>query len=256
MKKLAVFIYLLSFLSVFVCYHEGAIAQDQPKKEEAAPAPPPPPPLPERAYELPFDAVWDKIIEALKEKGLYSHPHGKTVEDKENGKITTQTFRYFSIIQAANPVIELDYSDQYIITVIKPPEPKKEEPKAAEPAKDAKADAKSASPTPADKKAAASAEKSDKPTEEKSPPEPEVPKGPPVIKVQIQRKFQKHNGLPNPQGAWVAADPKVENNAGISEEALFKTLDLLVASLPKATPATPAPATVPASTTSAAPGGK
>ena len=146
----------------------------------------------------------------------------------------------------------MDYTDQYIITVIKPPEPKKEEPKAAEPAKDTKGDTAAKNPAAADKKAEAPAEK----PAEATPVQPEAPKGPPLIKVQIQRKFLKHNGLPNPQGAWVETDPKKENNIGISEEDLFKTLDLLVASIATAPPAASIPAIAPASATSAAPAGK
>lgn len=267
MKKSFAFIYL-AFILV-LAFHIGAIAQEQPKKEEAPQAPPPPPApvFPERSYEIPYDILWDKIIDVLKGKRLYNHPHGKAIEDKENGKITTPTFRYFSIIQASKPVIELDYRDQYIIMVIKPPEPKKEEPKAepakdakaepvAEPAKDAKGEAAPASPATTDKKTEAPAEKSDKPAVEKAPPKPEPPKGPPIIRVQIERKFEKHNGLPNPQGGWTAANPKQENNIGISEEDLFKELDLLVASLPKPAPAATAPATTPAPTTPTAVGGK
>lgn len=260
MKKVIAFIQLAILFLLF--FYAGAIAQDQPKKEEAAPAPPPAPVFPQKDYDIPYDILWDKIIEMLKEKGLYIHAHGKASEDKENGKITTQTFRYFSIIQAFKPVIELDYRDQYIITVIKPPEPKKEEPKAAEPvkdAKDAKVEASTANPAAAEKKEEAPAQKTDQPQTEKPAPQPEAPKVPPVIKVQIERKFEKHNGLPNPQGGWASADPKMENNIGISEDVLFNTLDLLVASLPKAAsapiPATTAPA-APASATSTAPGGK
>lgn len=254
MKKLGLFIYLFTILFMLVV-NGGAIASadDQPKKEEAPPPPPPAPVYPERSYDASYDILWDKIIETLKEKRLYIHPHGKTAEDKENGKLTTPTFRYFSIIQAANPVIERDYTDQYIITVIKPAEPKKEEPKAAEPVKkDVKGDTAAKNPAAADKKAEATTEK----PAEATPVEPEAPKGPPLIKVQIQRKFLKHNGLPNPQGAWVETDPKKENNIGISEDDLFKTLDLLVASIPAAPPAASMPAIAPASTTSAAPGGK
>ncbi len=248
MKKLGLCVYLFTILFT-LAVNGGAIAT----AEEAPPPPPPAPVYPERSYDAPYDSLWDKIMETLKEKRLYIHAHGKAAEDKENGKITTPTFRYFSIIQAANPVIELDYSDQYIIFVIKPPEPKKEEPKAAEPAKkDAKGDTAAKNPAAADKKAEAPAEK----PAEAAPVEPEAAKGPPLIKVQIQRKFLKHNGQPNPKGAWVETDPKQENNIGISEEDLFKTLDTLVASIPAAPSAASVPAIVPASTTSPAPGGK
>lgn len=247
MKKLGLCVYLFTILFT-LAVNGGAIAT----AEEAPPPPPPAPVYPERSYDASYDSLWDKIMETLKEKSLYVHAHGKAAEDKENGKITTPTFRYFSIIQAANPVIELDYSDQYIIFVIKPPEPKKEEPKAAEPAKDAKGNTAAKNPVAADKKAVASAEK----PAEVTPVEPEAPKGPPLIKVQIQRKFLKHNGLPNPKGAWEETDPKKENNIGVSEEDLFKTLDNLVASIPAALPAASVPAVAPASTTSAAPGGK
>ncbi|MBI5747173.1 MAG: hypothetical protein HZA13_09240 [Nitrospirae bacterium] len=254
MKKLGLCVYLFTiFFILLINGGATAIAEEQPKKEEAPPPPPPAPVYPERSYNAPYDILWDKIIETLKEKRLYIHPHGKTAEDKENGKLTKPTFRYFSIIQASKPVIEMDYSDQYIIMVIKPPEPKKEEPKAAEPAKkDAKGDAVAKNPAVADKKAEATAEK----PAEAAPVEPQVPKGPPLIKVQIQRKFLKHNGLPNPQGAWAEADPKKENNIGISEEDLFKTLDLLVASIAASPPAASMPAIAPASATSAAPGSK
>ncbi len=252
MKKLGLCVYLFTILFILLVNGGAtAIAQEQPKKEEAPPPPPPVPVYPERSYNAPYDILWDKIIETLKEKRLYIHPHGKTAEDKENGKITTPTFRYFSIIQAANPVIEHDYTDQYTIMAIRPPEPKKEEPKA-EPAKDTKVDSAAKNPADPDKKAEAPAEK----PAEATPAVPEAPKGPPLIKVQIQRKFLKHNGLPNPQGAWVETDPKKENNIGISEEDLFKTLDLLVASIPAALPAAPMPAAAPASATSAAPAGK
>ena len=248
MKKLGLCVYLFTILFILAA-NGGAIAT----AEEAPPPPPPAPVYPERSYDAPYDSLWDKIMETLKEKRLYIHAHGKAAEDKENGKITTPTFRYFSIIQASNPVIELDYSDQYIIFVIKPPEPKKEEPKVAEPAKkDAKGDTAAKNPAAADKKAEAPAEK----PAEAAPVEPQAPKGPPLIKVQIQRKFLKHNGLPNPKGAWEETDPKKENNIGISEEDLFKTLDLLVASIPAAPPAASVPAIVPASTTSPAPAGK
>lgn len=248
MKKLGLCVYLFTIIFI-LAVNGGTIAT----AEEAPPPPPPAPVYPERSYDAPYDSLWDKIMETLKEKRLYIHAHGKAKEDKENGTITTQTFRYFTIIQASKPVIELDYSDQYIITVIKPAEPKKEEPKAAEPAKkDAKGDTAAKNPAAADKKAEAPAEK----PAEAAPVEPEAPKGPPLIKVQIQRKFLKHNGLPNPQGAWVETDPKKENNIGISEEDLFKTLDNLVASIPAALPAASVPAVAPASTTSAAPGGK
>ncbi|HEY5600004.1 MAG TPA: hypothetical protein VIK48_04875, partial [Candidatus Manganitrophaceae bacterium] len=51
-------------------------------------------------------------------KGLAVHPHGKMVLDKEAGKITTPTFRYFKIY-SAKPVKEIDYRDTYTILVSK-----------------------------------------------------------------------------------------------------------------------------------------
>ena len=70
----------------------------------------------EKIYALPYEQVWDKVVEVLTEKGLSEHPHGKMSADKENGKITTPTFRYFKIYSAKPVVKQIDYRDTYTIT--------------------------------------------------------------------------------------------------------------------------------------------
>ena len=99
---------------------------------QEAPKPPPAPEvLPpsvasptqmEHAFpELQYPAVFDQVLSVLQDKGLYDHPHGKAAVDKEKGKITTPTYRYFRIVSARFPPKESDYRDTYDIGVSQAP---------------------------------------------------------------------------------------------------------------------------------------
>lgn len=72
------------------------------------------PPIPSKTFESDFSLVWDGVLETLK-KNEFSIKKS----NKEKGKITTKTKRYFRILSANFPPIELDYRDTYKILLIK-----------------------------------------------------------------------------------------------------------------------------------------
>jgi|GEM_PF-1963359 len=91
---------------------------------QGAPAPVPAGPnQTERVFPgLPYAAVLEQVVGTLQEKGLIDHPHGKAMIDKEKGKITTPTYRYFRITSARLPLTESDYRDSYEVTLsLSPP---------------------------------------------------------------------------------------------------------------------------------------
>ena len=72
------------------------------------------PPLPSKTFESEFSLVWDGVLETLKKNDF---PLAKI--DKESGKITTKTKRYFRIFSAKFPPVERDYRDTYEILLSK-----------------------------------------------------------------------------------------------------------------------------------------
>ena len=99
----------------------GVAAQSHAQEAPKAAPPPPGPPAVEKSYPEDFELIWNKLPDVLKERNLFEHIHGNAVLDKEKGTITTPTLRYFKIISAKAPVVEEDFRDTYIITVIKAP---------------------------------------------------------------------------------------------------------------------------------------
>lgn len=182
----------------------------------------------EKIYPLPYEQVWDKLVEVLTEKGLSEHPHGKMSADKDSGKITTPTFRYFKIFSAKPVVKEIDYRDTYTITVLEESAAKAREAKAK--AEEAKAKAEEAKTlTGAEAKEAEAEAKTISEAARKAEQEAKALAGKPkVVKVQIQRKFEVHDDT---KRAWVDGDPNVEK-LGISEEVLFSALDGKLAPAP------------------------
>lgn len=209
-------------------------------QDAAKPAPAGPP---ERTYPLPYDQVWDKVVEVLTEKGLSDHPHGKMSADKDNGKITTPTFRYFKIF-SAKPVKESDYRDSYTIMVLEESSAKaKEAKKKADEARflldEAKTKTEEAKGKSGDEaktllEEAKQSEKDGKESAEaakKLEQEAKVLAGKPkVVKVKVERKFEIHDDV---KRAWVNADPNTEKG-GISEEMLLSALDAKLAPAPAA----------------------
>jgi hypothetical protein len=180
----------MTFASVFLMTLLAAPAlraQEAPK--------PAPPQHPLKVYPDDYDKVWGDVVAVLTEKGLADHPHGKMQANKETGKITTPTFRYFRIF-SASPVKEIDYRDTYTILV-------------------GKADA-----VPAPEKQAAPKEGAKEGAAEAPKPAPPAGKSS-GVKVEIQRKFEIYD---TEKKAWVDADPHKEE-VGITAEALFQALD-------------------------------
>jgi len=223
-KKISIFLWFLFLVhSLFV---QQTYAQNAPKPAAKGPA--------EKEYSLPYDQVWDKLVEVLTEKGLSDHPHGKMSADKDSGKITTPSFRYFKIF-SAKPVKESHYRDTYTITVTEAASSKaREAKKKAEEAKflldEAKTKAEEAKGKSGDEaktllEEAKQSEKDGKEAAEaakKLEEEAKVLAGKPrVVKVKIERKFEIHDDV---KRAWVDADPNTEK-AGISGEALLSALD-------------------------------
>ena len=67
-------------------------------------------PLPSKTFESDFSLVWDSVLETLKKNDFTL-----AKSDKESGKITTKTKRYFRIFSANFPPVERDYRDTYEI---------------------------------------------------------------------------------------------------------------------------------------------
>ena len=72
------------------------------------------PPLPSMTFESEFSLVWDGVLETLKR---IDFPLAKS--NKESGKITTKTKRYFRIFSAEFPPVQRDYRDTYEIFLTK-----------------------------------------------------------------------------------------------------------------------------------------
>ncbi|MGB3941896.1 MAG: hypothetical protein WBK96_10435 [Candidatus Manganitrophaceae bacterium] len=196
---------------------------------------------PERVYPMEYDRVWDKVVEALTEKGLADHPHGKMSADKTNGKIITPTFRYFKIA-SAKPVNEKHYRDTYTVNVIEEASFKAREAKAKadqaqamrEEAKTKTEEAKGKSgeeakalldeAQEAEKEAKTLAETAKKTEEEAK----ALAAKPRVVKVQIQRKFELHDDA---KRVWADADPNAEK-IGIPEETILSALDAKLTAAP------------------------
>lgn len=207
----------------------------------------------EKSYSLPYDQVWDKVVEVLTEKGLSDHPHGKMSANKDTGKITTPSFRYFKIF-SAKPVKESHYRDTYTITVLDEAGSKaREAKKKAEEAKflldEAKTKAEEAKGKSGDeaKTLLEEAKQSEKDGKEsadaakKLEEEAKVLAGKPkVVKVIVERKFEIHDDV---KRAWVDADPNTEK-AGITGDMLISAVDakLAPAATAGATDAKPATA--------------
>jgi hypothetical protein len=148
----------------------------------------------ERVFEGSLGPVFDQMVEVLKEKGLYDHPHGKATIKKEKGEIKTPTYRYFKIFSARFPPKELDFRDSYVITV---------------------SDGSAPAAPAATKKGAAPAEKSPgKPAAKAS-----------GIKVVVERKFEEYD---QEKKKWANGDPGMAQQVGITAESL---LDALAAKL-------------------------
>jgi hypothetical protein len=223
-KKINIFLWFL-FL-VYSPSVQVVHAQDAAKPASKGPF--------EKVYSLPYDQVWDKIVEVLTEKGLSEHPHGKMTANKDAGKITTPTFRYFKIF-SAKPVKESHYRDTYTITITEAASFKaKEAKKKAEEAQflldeaktkmeetkgksgdEAKTLLEEAKQSEKDGKEAAEAAKK---LEEEA---KALASKPRVVKVLVERKFEIHDDT---KRAWVDADPNVEKT-GLSGDALLSALD-------------------------------
>ncbi len=223
-KKINIFLWFL-FL-VYPLSIQFVHAQDAPKPAAKGPS--------EKTYSQPYDQIWDKLVEVLTEKGLSDHPHGKMSADKNTGKITTPSFRYFKIF-SAKPVKESHYRDTYTITVLEEASAKaREAKKKAEEAKflfdEAKTKAEEAKGKSGDeaKTLLEEAKQSEKDGKEsadaakKLEEEAKVLAGKPrVVKVKIERKFEIHDDV---KRAWVDADPNTEKT-GIPGDVLISALD-------------------------------
>jgi len=241
-KRISTFLAFLFFvLPLFV---QAAHAQDAAKP--AAPKGPT-----ERVYSLPYDQVWDKLVEVLTEKGLSEHPHGKMSADKESGKITTPVFRYFKIFSAKPVVKELDFRDSYTILVSEQASSKaKEAKKKADEAKflldEAKTKSEEAKGKSGDEaktllEEAKQSEKEGKEAAEAARKLEEEAKvlasKPRVVKVQVQRKFEVHDDT---KRAWVETDPNTSaEKVGISEDMILSALDAKLTAAPATAEAAP-----------------
>lgn len=188
----------------------------------------------EKVYSLSYDQVWDKIVETLTEKGLSDHPDGKMAANKDTGKITTPTFRYFKIF-SAKPVVESHYRDTYTITITEAASFKaKEAKKKAEEAEfflgEAKTKREEAKEKSGDEaktllEEAKESEKDGKEAAEAAKKLEEEAKvlasKPRVVKVLVERKFEIHDDT---KRAWVDADPNKEKT-GLSADALLSAFD-------------------------------
>lgn len=226
-KKINIFLWFMVF--VYSLSTQIVHAQDAPKPAAKGPS--------ERVYALPFDQVWDKVVEVLTEKGLSEHPHGKMSADKESGKITTPVFRYFKIFSAKPVVKELDFRDTYTITVSEAASAKaKEAKKKSEEAKflldEAKTKAEEAKGKSGDEaktllEEAKQSEKDGKESGENAKKLEEEAKvlatKPRVVKVLVQRKFEIHDDT---KRQWVETDPNTSaEKVGITEEVILSAID-------------------------------
>lgn len=227
-KKINIFLWFL-FL-VHLLFIQTVQAQDAAKPAPKGPA--------EKIYSLPYDQVWDKAVEVLTEKGLSDHPHGKMSLNKDAGKITTPTFRYFKIF-SAKPVKESHYRDTYTITIIDPASFKaKEAKKKAEEAQffldEAKTKTEEAKGKSGDEaktllEEAKQSEKDGKESAEAAKKLEEEAKAlaakPRVVKLVVERKFEIHDDT---KRAWGDADPNIEK-AGLPADALLAAIDAKLA---------------------------
>jgi|GEM_PF-1429615 len=191
----------------------------------------------EKSYSDSFDRVWNTLIQVLTQDRLAENPLGKMSADKNAGKITTPTFRYFRIYSAW-PVDEKDYRDTYTVTVSSAVKTEENEARAKAAETDAKrAEAKGktgeeaktlneeASKLEAEgaKLAAEAKQKAEQPKE---------------VTVRIERKFEMYD---NRKNSWVDADPSAQK-VGISAEALFSATEhQLAIGTPPQTDAKPLP---------------
>ena len=74
----------------------------------------PPPPLPSKVYQAELPLIWDKVLETLKKNDIPIKS-----SDKDGGKITTHTKRYFRILSANFPPVQKDYRDTYVLSLQK-----------------------------------------------------------------------------------------------------------------------------------------
>lgn len=227
-KKLNIFLWFL-FL-VHPLFIQAVHAQDAAKPAPKGPA--------EKTYSLPYDQVWDKVVEVLTEKGLSDHPHGKMSANKDTGKITTPTFRYFKIF-SAKPVKESHYRDTYTVTITEAASFKaREAKKKAEEAEfflgEAKTKMEEAKGKSGDEaktllEEAKQSEKDGKESAEAAKKMEEEAKAlaakPRVVKVLVERKFEIHDDT---KRAWVDADPNTEK-AGLPADVILSAVDAKLA---------------------------
>lgn len=226
-KKISIFLWFL-FL-VHAPFIQAAHAQGAAKPAPKGPS--------ERVYALPYDQVWDKVVEVLTEKGLSEHPHGKMSANKDTGKITTPTFRYFKIYSAKPVVKEMDFRDSYTISVSEAASAKaREAKKKSEEAKSALEDAKSKMEEAKGKSGdeakslledAKQSEKDGKEAAEAAKKLEEEAKvlatKPRVVKVEVQRKFEVHD---DGKRQWIETDPNASpEKVGITDEMILSALD-------------------------------
>ena len=76
-----------------------------------------PPPLPSQTFAAPYALVFEKLLVSIKSLEL-----SVAKKDKDGGKITTTTYRYFKIFSAAFPPVQEDYRDTYEIQLEKAPD--------------------------------------------------------------------------------------------------------------------------------------
>jgi hypothetical protein len=222
---------------------QASRAQEAPKPADAAKPAEPAKAVPkgpaEKTFPLDFDPVWNKTVEALTEKGLSEHPHGKMTANKETGKITTPSFRYFKIF-SAKPVIENHYRDTYTITIsqeaaVKEKAAKAKEGEAKFSADEAKTKAEEAKTKTGDE-AKALLEEAKTAAEDAKKAEAEAKKlfeeakvaasKPKATKLNIERKFEIHDDV---NRRWVDADPN-KDKVGMSAEFLLNTIEAKLAS--------------------------
>jgi hypothetical protein len=104
MKKTHRILIILLLLSFF----QASVGAQEAKKENEQP------PLPSKTFTADFNLVWDKVVETLK-----ANDFPLASSDKDSGKMTTVTKKYFRILSANFPPIEKDYRDTYVIQLSK-----------------------------------------------------------------------------------------------------------------------------------------
>ncbi len=75
------------------------------------------PKIPTESYNYPLNTVWEKALLVV-EKHEIQIKRAKKKDKKKTGKIKTNGKRYFNIISARFPPVQLDYRDSYIIKLI------------------------------------------------------------------------------------------------------------------------------------------